>query len=83
MKPTVGRIVHFREYKNRGDWLAAIVTGIDEFMPHEIEDDNQVRVSVSVFHPNRGGPTWGACIRHESYADENAPCWRWPPREGL
>lgn len=65
MKPTVGRIVHFRPLDDKTDRYAAIVTRVHD----------SGRVDLCVFE------RFGSCYKYDIGQGPNGYEWDWPPRE--
>lgn len=67
-KPTVGRIVHYRETAD-ADALAAVVCAV-------LEDGS---LALSIFNAN-GHPSGAREVLHEDAAEPGACRWSWPPK---
>lgn len=93
MKPTLGRIVHYRGKQGRQAMRAAIVTGtVDSITSDGIESgdvpalDSEDHVHLWVFTPGSSGgfPEFNVLCGepHESQRDQEIPpgTWGWPPR---
>ena len=67
-KPTVGRIVHYRDTAD-ADALAAVVCAV-------LEDGS---LALSIFNAN-GHPSGARGVLHEDDAEPGVPRWSWPPK---
>jgi hypothetical protein len=71
MKPTVGRIVHYRAYGTPGGEFKSLPRAAIIAAVHENEE-----CDVVVFNPQ------GLFFNRVKYSEVAAPgCWSWPPRE--
>ncbi|WUI00220.1 hypothetical protein OHR68_43260 [Spirillospora sp. NBC_00431] len=90
MKPTLGRIVHYRGKQGRLAMRAAIVTGtVDSLDPDGIASgevpalDDEQHVHLWVFTPGSSGGFPEFNVPQARHADDGvipAGTWDWPPR---
>jgi hypothetical protein len=70
MKPTVGRIVHYHNPKNRnGEPYAAIILAVAD------------NVTLGVMTPEGGRFTVGMALADGPEGSDSPEYWVWPPRE--
>lgn len=82
MKPTIGRIVHYRSYGSADgtyepECISAIVTKVDGEVVNLL-NERMWKVGLAVFNPE-GLYFKTACTQDES--QERGGSWHWPERE--